>query len=161
GRFGRVDMTLTFFEALALFSFFWWIGPKPTQTPSFVQETVSEPLQYVFALALGLAVLAKGPVGAAIPLISIGIFLVLEMRIAESIRRISPVAVLLAIVLGLSWYIVLWIGRRYGFLERQLGAENLGRFFGALGTMSPLYYLGPLLLNSLPFSLLAPVAVFM
>ena len=72
GRFGRVDMTLAFYEALSLFAFFWWIGPKPTEHPSFAQETVSEAMQYVLAIALGLAVLAKGPVGALPPARAMG-----------------------------------------------------------------------------------------
>ncbi len=64
GRFGRVDMTLTFFEAMSLFAFFWWIGPKPTEHPSFAQETVSEVMQYSPYDRATLAVLAKGLVGA-------------------------------------------------------------------------------------------------
>ena len=38
-------------------------------------------------------------------------------------------------------------------------ARTLGRFFGALGAMSPAYYLKPVLLNSAPLSLLVPFAV--
>jgi 4-amino-4-deoxy-L-arabinose transferase-like glycosyltransferase len=159
GRFGRVDMTLAFYEALALFAFFWWIGPKPTEEPSFAQETVSEPMQYVLALALGLAVLAKGPVGAMLPLAAMGIFVLIEGRLREAFRRISPLAIVTAILLGASWYIACWVNGQYGFLHRQLDAENVGRFFGALGAMSPLYYVVPLLLNSGPLSLMAPVAV--
>jgi 4-amino-4-deoxy-L-arabinose transferase-like glycosyltransferase len=161
GRFGRVDMTLAFYEALALFTFFWWIGPKPSETPSFAQESVSEPMQYVLAIALGLGVLAKGPVGAMLPMLAMGIFLISEGRVREAFRRIAPLAVILAIVIGSSWYVACWIGRQYGFLGRQLGAENFGRFFGALGAMSPLYYVAPLLLNSAPLSLLVPIAVVM
>jgi len=161
GRFGRVDMTLTFYEALALFAFFWWIGPKPTETPSFEQETVSEPMQYVLAIALGLAVLAKGPVGALLPLLAMGIFVLSERRLREAFHRISPMAVILAILIGSSWYVTCWIGREYGFLARQIGSENFGRFLGALGTMSPLYYVKPVLLNSGPLSLLIPIAVVM
>jgi hypothetical protein len=52
------------------------------------------------------------------------------------------------------------LARRYGFLGRQLGSENFGRFFGALGTMPPWYYIKPLLLNSGPLSLMVPLAVF-
>jgi len=159
GRFGRVDMTLAFYEALALFSFFWWLGPKPTETPSFAQETVSEPMQYVFAIALGFAVLAKGPVGALLPLAAMGIFVIVEGRLRESFHRISILAVVVAILLGSSWYVACWVGQQYGFLTRQIGSENVGRFFGALGTMSPLYYVMPLLLNSGPLSLLVPIAV--
>jgi 4-amino-4-deoxy-L-arabinose transferase-like glycosyltransferase len=161
GRFGRVDMTLTFYEALSLFAFFWWIGPKPTEHPSFAQETVSEAMQYVLAIAFGLAVLAKGPVGALLPLAAMGMFVLIEGRLREAFRRISLLAVIFAILLGASWYIICWVGQEYGFLDRQLGTENLGRFFGALGTMSPLYYVMPLLLNSVPLSILVPVAVVM
>jgi 4-amino-4-deoxy-L-arabinose transferase-like glycosyltransferase len=161
GRFGRVDMTLAFFEALSLFAFFWWIGPKPTEHPSFAQETVSEVMQWVLAIALGLAVLAKGPVGALLPLAAMGIFVLVEGRLREAFRRISILAVVFAILLGSSWYIICWVGQEYGFLNRQLGTENVGRFFGALGMMSPLYYVMPLLLNSGPLSLLVPIAVVM
>jgi len=161
GRFGRVDMALTFFEALSLFSFFWWLGPKPTQTPSFAQETVSEPIQYVLAIALGLAVLAKGPVGALIPVAAMVLFLILEGRLREVLRRISPLAIIVAILIGSSWYIACYLGGRYGFLNRQIGSENLGRFFGSLGAMSPLYYVVPILFNSMPLSLLVPFALVM
>jgi 4-amino-4-deoxy-L-arabinose transferase-like glycosyltransferase len=161
GRFGRVDMTLAFYEALALFTFFWWIGPKPTAQPSFAQETVSEPMQYILALALGLAVLAKGPVGALLPLAAMGIFVLSEGRLREAFRRISILAVMVALLLGSSWYIACWVAQKYGFLARQIGSENLGRFFGSLGTMSPLYYVVPLLVNSGPLSLLVPFAIVM
>jgi 4-amino-4-deoxy-L-arabinose transferase-like glycosyltransferase len=161
GRFGRVDMTLAFYEALALFAFFWWIGPKPTETPSFAPETVSEPMQYLLAIALGLAVLAKGPVGALLPLAAMGIFVVTEGRLREAFHRISILAVIAAIALGSSWYLACWIGQQYGFLSRQIGSENLGRFFGSLGVMSPLYYVVPVLFNSGPLSLLVPIAVVM
>jgi 4-amino-4-deoxy-L-arabinose transferase-like glycosyltransferase len=161
GRFGRVDMTLTFFEALSLYSFFWWIGPRPTETPSFTQETVSEPMQFVLAMALGLAVLAKGPVGAILPLAAMGIFVLAEGRLREAFHRISLLAIIVAILLGSSWYIACWVGREYGFLNRQIGSENLGRFLGSLGRMSPLYYAVPLFLNSGPLSLLVPIAVVM
>jgi len=161
GRFGRVDMTLAFYEALSLFCFFWWIGPKPTEEPSFAQEVISEPMQYALAFALGLAVLAKGPVGAMLPLVAMGIFVLTERRLREAFHRISALAIVIAILLGSSWYVACWVHQQYGFLHRQLGSENLGRFFGALGTMSPLYYVVPLLLNSGPLSLLVPIAVVM
>ena len=159
GRFGRVDMTLAFFEALSLFSFLWWLGAKPTERPSFAQETVSEPMQYVCAIALGLGVLAKGPVGAILPLAAIGIFLITERRLGEAFRRFSPLAILLGILLAVSWYVACYVSGKYGFLHRQLGSENLGRFFGSLGAMSPFYYVVPILLNSAPLSLLVPPAV--
>ena len=72
GRIGRVDMALTFFEALALFSFMWWLPRKElanTGTPVERARDNQTALRYLFAAAIGLAVLAKGPVGAILPLL--------------------------------------------------------------------------------------------
>jgi 4-amino-4-deoxy-L-arabinose transferase-like glycosyltransferase len=149
GRLGRVDMTLCFFETLALFTFARWI--KMPRRDS---------LRYLFAIALGFAVLAKGPVGAILPASACGVFLILERRLSN-LRRIAALGpLLLAIAIGSSWYALCYFAGRDAFLHRQLGSENLGRFFGSLGAMAPWYYALPLLLNSAPLSLLAPCAVF-
>ncbi len=148
-RFGRVDMTLTFCEALALTSFILW--RRGTRQ--------AEVWRWVFAMALGLGVLAKGPVGALLPLVSIGILVALNGEWAAAARLFSPGSALVAVAVGASWYGACLIGGRYDFLARQLGSENFGRFFGALGAMPPWYYVVPLLLNSGPLSLIAPVAV--
>jgi 4-amino-4-deoxy-L-arabinose transferase-like glycosyltransferase len=160
GRYGRVDMTLTFFETLALFSFFWWTHPaRPESAGADGATTGREAMQYVCAAAIGLGVLAKGPVGAIIPLAAIAIYVVTNRRWREVLSRLSPLAVVLAILIATSWYAACYIGGRYGFLDRQIESENVGRFFGSLGTMAPWYYVVPLLLNSAPLSLLVPVAV--
>lgn len=154
-RVGRVDMTLTCCEALALLSFLWWM-PARGREPA----PGARPLRYLFAAALGAAVTAKGPVGMILPGLAIAIFLVSERRLRELWRRFIPGPALLAIAIGSSWYLACFIAGRYGFLSRQLGSENFGRFFGTLGAMPPWYYLKPLLLNSGPLSLVAPVATF-
>jgi len=155
GRLGRVDMALSFFEALALFSFYWWIrGDRAGESRSS-----SRAMQFVCAAALALGVLAKGPVGAILPLAAMGIFLLAEKRLGETVRRLSPTAAVLAALVSVSWYAACYLNGRYAFLSRQLSSENLGRFFGTLGTMAPSYYLHPLLLNSPPLSLLVPIAV--
>jgi 4-amino-4-deoxy-L-arabinose transferase-like glycosyltransferase len=232
-RIGRVDMTLCFFETLALFAFAWWSAPARIQdeerpfispmepkaklanesashakeagsvaptplvknsdpapsapalflNPLIVQgegKRVSRAgegaslrpdplidfrrgpgyLRYVLAIALGLAVLAKGPVGALLPGLAIAIFLVAEQRLRDVWRLATPGPVMLTLAIASSWYLACLFGRRYGFLDRQLGSENFGRFFGSLGAMAPWYYLKPLLLNSAPLSLLVPFAAF-
>ena len=155
GRLGRVDMALCFFEALALFSFFWWIR----RNPAGELRSPGRAMQFVCGAALALGVLAKGPVGAMLPLAAMGIFLLAEKRLGETIRRLSPTAAVLAALVSVSWYAACYLNGRYTFLSRQLRSENLGRFFGTLGTMAPSYYLHPLLLNSTPLSLLVPIAV--
>jgi len=166
-RYGRVDMTLAFFETLTLLGFLWWFDAPPRVVRNPVggamaeRSVASEYAQYLCALAIGLAVLAKGPVGAILPAAAMGIFVISEHRIAEFFRRLSPGAIVVAILTGASWYLACYFGGRYGFLNRQLGDENFGRFFGSLGTMSPFYYVVPLFFNSAPLSTLAPVAVFL
>ena len=115
--------------------------------------------RYLLAIALGLAVLAKGPVGALLPGLAIAIFLIAERRLREVWKLATPGTVILTLAIASSWYLACLFGRRYGFLDRQIGSENFGRFFGSLGAMAPWYYLKPILLNSAPLSLLVPFAV--
>jgi 4-amino-4-deoxy-L-arabinose transferase-like glycosyltransferase len=168
-RIGRVDMTLCFFETLAMFACAWWLksvdradeaalsaaSPLDARPP-----TRAAALRYLLAGALGLAVLAKGPVGALLPATACGIFLLFARRFGDLRRLATPGPAALALVIGGSWYAACYFSGRYGFLHRQLDRENFGRFFGALGAMAPWYYVKPLLFNSVPFSLLVPFAVY-
>jgi len=157
GRIGRVDMTLTFFETLALFSFLWWYLPRGEASRR--EQNGEQGALYLFGLALGLAILSKGPVGAFLPLASIGVFLIVERNLDQARAMLRPGPVILALIVGSSWYVACLYGGRYGFLNRQLGSENFGRFFGSLGAMPPWYYVVPILLNSPPLGLLVPIAV--
>ncbi len=156
GRMGRVDIALTFFESLTLFAFSWWFEGLP----KYGRPSRHRPAMiHLAAIAMGLAVLAKGPVGALLPGLAILAFVVAEGRANEVLREIPLTAIALALVIGSSWYGAGYIGARHALLSRQLGSENFGRFFGALGSSPPWFYLGPLLFSSLPCSLLVPVAV--
>lgn len=164
GRDGRVDMTLCFFETLAMMSCLWILPWMLPATPaarterSAAQSAGDVALRYLFALALGLGVLAKGPVAIILPLGAIVVFLLRERRLRELRDLFTPGSLFVAIVVSLGWYVACAMGRRYGFLGRQLESENFGRFFGTLGFMAPWYYLKPLFLNSVPLSLLVPLA---
>ncbi len=155
GRVGRVDMTLAFFEALSLFSFLWWLAALRAER-SLRRITM---LHFLFAASMGMGVLAKGPVGAMLPGLAIGLFLVCEKRWMELRRLMRPLPVIFGAALASSWYAICLAGERYNFLSRQVGSENFGRFFGSLGRMPFWYYAQPLLLNAGPISLLIPVAV--
>ena len=157
GRVGRVDMTLTLFETLAIMSCLWML-PAARAEKSSGPEARAVAIRYLFALALGLGVLAKGPVAIILPLGAIGAFLLRERRVTELGDLFTPGSLFVAIVTSLGWYVACAMGRRYGFLGRQLESENFGRFFGALGLMAPWYYLKPILLNSVPLSLIVPFA---
>jgi 4-amino-4-deoxy-L-arabinose transferase-like glycosyltransferase len=158
GRFGRVDMTLCFFESLSLFAFLWWMprGPTTTGTAARIESKLSA--LYLMAAALGLGVLAKGPVGAILPGVSILIFMLVERRGRQILTMLDPGAIILGGAIASSWYLACYFGGRFAFLNRQLDTENVGRFFGSLGAMAPWYYVKPVLLNSAPLSILVPIA---
>jgi len=157
-RFGRVDMTLCFFETLALFAFLWWMPRDATTSGPAARFESNLPALYLMAAALGLGVLAKGPVAAILPGVSILIFMVVERRGRQIITMLDPGAIILGAAIASSWYIACYFGGRFAFLNRQLDTENVGRFFGSLGAMAPWYYAKPVLLNSAPLSLLVPIA---
>jgi 4-amino-4-deoxy-L-arabinose transferase-like glycosyltransferase len=154
GRVGRVDMTLTFLEALSLFSFIWWLSAPENESSR--RRTA---LHFLLAASMGLGVLAKGPVGAILPGSAIGLFLAVEERWTDLRRLMRPLPIIFGAALASSWYVICLVGGRFGFLSRQLGSENFGRFFGTLGRMPFGYYAQPLLLNAGPISLLIPLAV--
>ena len=155
-RIGLVDMTLTFCETLALYTFFCWFELYHDSAVTTRRRAL---LHYLFAIVMGLGVLAKGPVGAILPGAAILLFLITQRNWPplKALFKLGPLIVGGAI--AASWYLACLIGRRYDFLHLQIGSENFGRFFGSLGSMSPLYYVRPLVLNSLPLSLIIPIAV--
>jgi 4-amino-4-deoxy-L-arabinose transferase-like glycosyltransferase len=156
GRIARVDMTLCFFEALALFVFVWWLPERGTGAQGALERRLR---LYVLAVVMGLAVLSKGPVGALVPGVAMLAFMLHERRFRQLLALLEPGPLLTGTMVALSWYAACYLGGRFGFLNRQISSENFGRFFGSLGAMSPLYYLKPVFLNSAPLSLLAPIAV--
>jgi 4-amino-4-deoxy-L-arabinose transferase-like glycosyltransferase len=158
GRYGRVDMTLCFFETAALFAFLWWLPRDPNSSGREARLESNLTALYILAISLGLAVLAKGPVGAILPVLSIIIFMIVERRSRQLLTMLDPGVLIVGAALASSWYLACAIGGRYAFLNRQLGDENLGRFVGSLGAMAPWYYLKPILLNSAPLSILVPIA---
>ena len=158
GRFGRVDMTLCFFETLALFAFVWWIPPDPNASGRVARLESNQLALYLLAISLGLAVLAKGPVGAILPGLSIIIFMIAKNRARQLLLMLDPGAIIVGAAIASSWYLACYFGGRFAFLNRQLGDENLGRFVGSLGAMAPWYYLKPILFNSTPLSILIPIA---
>jgi 4-amino-4-deoxy-L-arabinose transferase-like glycosyltransferase len=158
GRFGRVDMTLCFFETLSLLAFLRWLPRDATLSGRDARFESNLPALYSLAAALGCGVLAKGPVGAILPGASILIFMIVERRGRQTLTMLDPGAIIMGGAIASSWYLACYFGGRFAFLNRQLDTENVGRFFGSLGAMAPWYYLKPVLLNSAPLSLLIPVA---
>ncbi len=149
----QVDMTLAFFITAAnLYFYFLYRRREFGFLPSLG-----------LALLLGLAALAKGPVGIAVPCLAIFIFLVLR-RDLGFIKKLHPLvgAAVILLTAG-SWYAAaLWQGGP-AFFFRQIVDENFRTAAGTYGHHQPVYYYLPILLaNSLPWSLFfPPLALFL
>ncbi len=153
----RVDMTLTVCMVMA-FLFFQLL---------YRQRTVSRGQSLVFFFLLGLATLAKGPVGAVLPGLTVIVFLALR-RDLSFLKQLSIISGgLVVIVMAGAWYgLALWQGGQE-FFATQIMKENIMRFVSSnaagAGHEHPFYYFLPnLLLGMAPWSFFLPaVAVFL
>ena len=150
----RVDMTLTACMVMA-FVFFLFLYRK---------QAVSLWQALLFFGCLGLATLAKGPVGVVLPGLTILVFLGLR-RDFPFLRQLHlvPGSAFFLVVAG-SWYgLALWQGGEE-FFTKQIMKENVLRFFasGAAGAghEHPFYYFIPtFFLGMLPWSFFFPPLV--
>lgn len=151
----RVDMTLTVCM-VAAFLFFQFL---------YRRGAASRLESLFFFLLLGLATLAKGPVGALLPGLTIVVFLLLR-RDLGFLKRLSVISggILFILVAG-SWYgLALWQGGD-AFFRTQIMKENVMRFFASnaagAGHEHPFYYFIPnLFLGMAPWSFFLPALAY-
>lgn len=154
GFLAQVDMTLAFFMAAA-FLLFLCVYRRRREAGGILA-----PLG--IALLLACATLAKGPVGAVIPLLAFFCFLALRHNVAF-LKKLHPLPsiALFCLVAG-SWYLLALQRGGEEFFLRQIVNENVRRAVGTYGHYQPPFYFVPaLLLNMAPWSLFFPgMAVF-
>ena len=113
-------------------------------------------LSYV---AMGLAVLTKGPVGAVLPLGSAAIFLWWEGELRRAIRRFHLVPGLaLTAAICLPWFVAITL-REPGFFDFYFIGENLRRFLqSSYSHGEPFYYYVPVIIGGmLPWTIFVPL----
>ena len=143
----QVDMTLAFFTLASLLLFFFLYQ----KGKSGIGESLG------LAVLLGCATLAKGPLGIALPSLTILVFLCLQRDLAflKKIHLFAS-AVLFLLVAGL-WYGLAFRRGGEAFLSRQILDENLLTAAGVEGHYQPFYYFIPVLLGNIaPWSLFFP-----
>jgi 4-amino-4-deoxy-L-arabinose transferase-like glycosyltransferase len=151
----RVDMTLTFWLTLTLVLFY---GLYRGLFKNILWE-------YVFFLAAGMSVLAKGPVSLVLCTLIIALFLAARRRWDLFWKLALHPGVILAVAVFSLWYgSALWIGGEK-FIGLQFVKENVARFFvhgeGGTGHQKPVYYFIPYLFTlGLPWTLLLPFGLF-
>ncbi len=109
-------------------------------------------------IAMGLAVMTKGPVGAALPILSMLIWLALNRELRGAIARFRAVpGLLLTTLIAAPWFVAMSI-REPGFADFYFIGEHLRRAFEADYSHSEAFYfyLPVLAIGLLPWTLLVP-----
>ncbi len=150
----RSDMLLVLFLTVAMLSFFHLWQQRATRRGT----------AYLFYISLGLATLAKGPLGFLLPSLVIVAFLA-DRRDLQFLRRMKILGgPLVTLLIAASWY-VLAISEGGGeFISRQILDENIFRFFaseqgGPSRDHSFYYYIPTLCAGMLPWSLFFPALI--
>ena len=154
GRTANTDMLLCAAIALTMFGIFW-----TTELQGRKQLLAGA----LAGVGMGAALLTKGPVGVALPLLFAAIYLTLLKNWKRAPWRALAVALGVAALVGAPWFLLVE-AQRPGFLQTFLFEENLGRFSGAedYHRKTPIYYYLPVvLIGFMPWTgLLAPALGF-
>jgi 4-amino-4-deoxy-L-arabinose transferase-like glycosyltransferase len=190
GRAATQDSFLVFFCTLAMWCFVRGAGPSLAESrdgqPN-AWDLRRGPIGIGWAVgmyaAMGVAVLAKGPIGVLLPMASIGLFLLVMtppavppknagwlLRVACRLKPFGPVNFVravwtmrpitalaaLAAVAG-PWYIAIGLRTDGEFLWKFVGLYNVGRFLTPMENHSgPLFYYVPaVLVGFFPWSVFA------
>lgn len=146
----RVDMTLTFFMAVALLEFILLAQGKTTRwVPMY--------------LAAAAAVLSKGPVGVALPALIAVVWIGFERRFDTGSRLHLARGALIVAVLGGGWYLAASAVGGAEFIRKHLWQENVFTFLGnkqlSNGHAHPFYYLElSLIAGFMPWTFFLPGA---
>jgi 4-amino-4-deoxy-L-arabinose transferase-like glycosyltransferase len=149
--YARSDMALVFFLTAAGATFFQCWQERATRPRTL----------YLFYLSVGLATLAKGPLGLVLPGLVAVIFLGLVQELPFLRRMKLAEGALIVFLVAASWYVLaLWqVGGE--FFHRQILDENLYRFFeneqgGPSRDHAFYYYVPALCAGMAPWSLFFP-----
>ena len=146
---GRVDMTLTTAITGAQLAFV------------HAMRGGAGRARLALALCLALAMLAKGPVGPGLVGLTALVFALTDRQLGSVLRLVRPLPVLVFLAVAGGWYGLAYLHRGMDFVAKQVLSENGEALLGSsrFPYRSPLYYLRPLILGGLPWTLGLPWAV--
>jgi 4-amino-4-deoxy-L-arabinose transferase-like glycosyltransferase len=152
GTITQVDMTLTFFISAACLYFYFL----------YRRQDFGLVKSLGLPLLLGLATLAKGPLGLAVPCLVFLVFLWLRRDFAfvKKLHLLASATVFF-LVAG-SWYGAARWQAGPAFFFRQIVDENFRTAAGTYGHFQPIYYYIPVFLeNTIPWTFFfPPLALF-
>jgi 4-amino-4-deoxy-L-arabinose transferase-like glycosyltransferase len=149
-RMALTDSPLIFLTTLSLFSF--WLGFQGHERERW--------WRWLFYIAMGLATLAKGPVGFLVPLLTVALFLTLTRQWSRFWHQGSPLTgALLFAAIALPWYATMWLihGADY---TASAKANTVGRFLDPMEghSFTIFFYVPVLFLGFFPWSGWLPFA---
>lgn len=152
--YARSDMVLVFFLTATSLTFFRLWEKRATERKQV----------YLFYLFIGLATLAKGPLGIVLPALVILTFLAIsrDLRFLSQMRLLEGAAIVTTVTV--SWYLLALEHAGWEFFRRQIVNENIYRFFdseqGGPSRDHAWYYYGPSLCAGMfPWSLFFPALI--
>lgn len=150
GRFGQIDMLLTFWVTLGLWL---WVEGYARNEPR---------LYWGFFAVTGLATLTKGPVGLLPPLLSIVAFLLLVGKRDELRKLKVGRGLLLWAAVVLAWLVPAgWVGGT-AYLEQIVFKQNVTRYADPWHHFQPwYYYLTVIPVDFFPWSFFLPTGLWL
>ncbi len=141
------DAPLIFFTMLTIYLF--WIGHEDGRRNWMIWP----------AVACGLAVLSKGPIGLALPGLTILLYFIWNRELRRVFDTKLLVGILVWALVAVPWYLYVQSETRGAYLQKFLEYENVSRFNTAMEGHSGqfYYYLGAIVVLFAPWSSLIGV----
>lgn len=116
-------------------------------------------LMYV---SVGLGLLAKGPVAAALPALAFLVYLAAHRELGRIRDMMIPAGALIAAAIVAPWYVALYRANGWEPIRFFFLGENVGRYVQGFGTEGRglLFYLPVIFTDGLPWSMLLPAALW-
>ena len=125
----RMDILMTMFITLSLHSFFKIYTGKNRKSEL-----------YLFPVYLFLGVFAKGPVGLAVPVISIVVFLLLKNDLKKIFRFFGFRTIIIFTILALIWFSGVYLEGGITYLKNMLFNQTIDRAVDSFHHKEPIYY---------------------
>jgi 4-amino-4-deoxy-L-arabinose transferase-like glycosyltransferase len=106
--------------------------------------------------AVGLGVLTKGPVAAALPALVFAIYLVVHGELTRVRHMMIPAGVLVVLAIAAPWYAALYDRYGWTYITSFFVGENIARYTEGVGVESrrgPSFYIPVVFSDSFPWSL--------
>lgn len=151
----QYDMPFALFTTLALFAYILAMrDQQPTQR-----------YWVLFYVAIGLAVLTKGPLGAVLVGLGVAAHLVATGSARAWLRAMNPVGILTFFAIAAPWYVLMELANP-GYIEYFVIQQHVGNVLGEIGEHvarhpEPVYYYIPVFIGAmLPWSLTLPQSIY-